>query len=170
HCSRCGSRHDRRHIEKFDFSACRENVLRLISKTYLVRPLLLAIAMLVVVCQRANAVEDTYFVTDHHHLHEAGNLGIANYSVLGAPKTGNQYLGSQIEVEYRLTKWWATEVQVNGQTTWNDSTIFTGYSWTNKFKLLPTNHWVNLALSIGWEDGNAADKCVAEIEGHGTED
>jgi len=73
--------------------------LRLISKTYLVRPVLLAIAMLVVVCQRANAVEDTYFVTDHHHLHEAGNLGIANYSVLGAPKTGNQYLGSQIEVE-----------------------------------------------------------------------
>ena len=144
--------------------------MRLIPKAFLVRPLLLAMAVLMVVSQRANAVEDTYFVTDHHHLHEAGNLGIANYSVLGSPKKGNQYLGSQIEIEYRLTKWWATEVQVNGQTTWNDSMIFTGYSWTNKFKLIPSNHWINSALVVSWENGSAADKCIAEIEGHGVED
>lgn len=134
------------------------------------RALLLAIAVLALPWQRSSAQEETYFVTDRHHLHEAGNLGISNYSVLGTPKKGNQYLGSQIEMEYRLTKWWATEVQVNGQTTWNDSTIFTGYSWTNKFKLFPTNHWINSALVVSWEDGNAADKCIAEIEGHGAED
>lgn len=126
--------------------------------------------MLALACQRSNALEDTYFVTDHHHLHEAGNLAISNYSVLGTPKSGNEYLGSQIELEYRITKWWATEVQVDGQTTWNDSTVFTGYSWTNKFKLFPSNHWINSALVLGWEDGNAADKCIAEIEGRGAED
>ena len=134
------------------------------------RPLVLAIAVLVLAWQSSNAQEGTYFVTDHHHLHEAGNLGISNYSVLGAPKKGNQYLGSQIEVEYRLTKWWATEVQVDGQTTWNDSTIFTGYSWTNKFKLFPSNHWISSALVVSWEDGSTADKCVAEIEGYGAEE
>jgi hypothetical protein len=122
------------------------------------------------VCQKANALEDPYFVTDHHHLHEAGNLAISNYSVLGTPKSGNDFLGSQMELEYRITKWWATEVQFDGQTTFNDSTIFTGYSWTNKFKLFPANHLLNAALVVGWEDGNAADKCIAEIEGHGAED
>ena len=140
------------------------------SLMHLVWPFLLATAVLATVCQRANAGEDTYFVTDHHHLHEAGNLGISNYSVLGAPKSGNEFLGSQMEFEYRITKWWATQVQFDGQTTWNDSTIFTGYSWTNKFKLFPENHLINAALVFSWEDGNAADKCISEIEGHGAED
>lgn len=133
-------------------------------------PLIFTIAVLVAVCPEANAFEDPYFVTDHHHLHEAGNLAIANYSVLGAPKNGNEFIGSQMELEYRITKWWATQVQFDGQTTWDDSTIFTGYSWTNKFKLFPDNHVVNAALVISWEDGNEADKCIAEIEGHGSED
>jgi hypothetical protein len=130
----------------------------------------LAMAVLLAACQRANAFEDTYFVTDHHHLPEAGTLGIANYSVVGAPKQGNGFVGSQMELEYRITNWWATQVQFDGQTTWNDSTIFTGYSWTNKFKLFPDNHWLNSALVVSWEDGNAADKCVAEIEGHAAEE
>jgi hypothetical protein len=131
---------------------------------------LLAIAVLLAASLRANALEDPYFVTDHHHLHEAGNLAISNYSVLGTPKSGNEFLGSQMELEYRITKWWATQVQFDGQTTWNDSTVFTGYSWTNKFKLFPANHLINAALVVGWEDGNAADKCFAEIEGHGAEE
>lgn len=130
----------------------------------------LALAVLLTACERANAFEDTYFVTDHHHLPEAGTLGIANYSVLGAPKVGNGFIGSQMELEYRVTNWWATQVQFNGQTTWNDSTIFTGYTWSNKFKLFPDNHWVDSALIVEWEDGNAADKCVAEIEGHAAEE
>jgi hypothetical protein len=130
----------------------------------------LAIALLLIWGQPARAQEDPYFATDHHHLPEAGDLSFADYSVFGMPKAGNDFLGSQIQIEYRIKKWWSTEVQISGQTTWNDSTVFTGYTWTNKFKLTPTNHWVNLALSIGWEDGNAADKCIAEMEGHGTKD
>ena len=129
----------------------------------------LAMVLLVAAWQTAIA-EDPYFVTDHHHLPEAGNLAISNYSVLGTPKSGNGFLGSQMEFEYRIAKWWATQVQFDGQTTWNDSTIFTGYSWTNKFKLYPSNRWLNSAFVISWEDGNAADKSLAEIEGHGTEE
>lgn len=130
----------------------------------------LAMAVLLAACQRANAFEDTYFVTDHHHLPEAGALGIANYSVFGVPKVGNQFIGSQMELEYRVTNWWATQVQFNGQSTWNDSAIFTGYTWSNKFKLFPDNHWVNSALIVEWEDANAADKCIAEIEGRAAEE
>jgi hypothetical protein len=144
--------------------------MRRASMLILLRRSLVAALLVLATCQTATALEDPYFVTDHHHLPDAGALGLANYSVLGAPKQGNGFLGSQMEFEYRMTKWWSTQVQLDGQTTWHDSTVFTGYSWTNKFKLAPTNHWVNLALSIGWEDANAADKCIAEIEGHGAED
>jgi hypothetical protein len=134
-------------------------------------PVWIIIVLLFVTASRTgSAQEDPYFVTDHHHLPEAGSLGLANYSVFGIPKSGNQFLGSELEFEYRMTKWWATQIELTGQKTWNDSTIFTGYSWVNKFKLVPTNHLINLALSIGWEDSNDANKTIAEIEGHGGEE
>jgi hypothetical protein len=126
---------------------------------------IMAIMLLFAARQKANSLEDTYFVTDHHHLPEAGTLGIANYSVLGAPRNGNGFLASQVELEYRITNWWGTQVQFDGQTTWSDSTLFTGFSWTNKFKLFPNNHLLNAALVVGLDKGNAADKSIAEIEG-----
>jgi hypothetical protein len=117
-------------------------------------------------CRTAQGQESPYFVTDHHHLPDPGALGLASYNVVGDPKAGDQFLGSILEFEYRPKKWWATEVQLEGQTTANESTIFTGYTWVNKFKLAPTNHWINPVITIGWEDSNAADKSVVEIEGH----
>ena len=126
--------------------------------------------LLIVVCQAARSQENPYFVTDHHHLEEAGTLGMAYYSVLGNPRQANSFLGSQMEFEYRLRKWWATEIQLKGQTTSNDSTIFTGYTWVNKFKLYRTNRFINPALTLEWEDASAADKSIAEIEGHGGEE
>jgi hypothetical protein len=131
---------------------------------------IIAALLLVAAWSTGRAQEDPYFVTDHHHLPEAGALGLANYSVVGIPKTGNQFLGSELEFEYRMSRWWATQLQLTGQKTWHDSTVFTGYSWVNKFKLVPTNHLINLALSIGWEDSNGANKSIAEIEGQGEED
>jgi len=108
------------------------------SMLVLLRWLLIAALLVLATCQTATTQEDPYFVTDHHHLPDAGALGLANYSVLGAPGQGNGFLGSQMEFEYRMTKWWSTQVQLDGQTTFHDSTVFTGYSWTNKFKLAPT--------------------------------
>ncbi len=121
---------------------------------------------LMAACQTATSQESPYFVTDHHHLPDRGALGVANYNVAGDPKFGNEFLGSMMEFEYRLEKWWSTEVQLEGQTTRNESTIFTGYTWVNKFKLVRQNHWINAVLTVGWEDSNAANKTVVEIEGH----
>ena len=114
--------------------------------------------------QIAVAQESPYFVTEHHHLPDPGALGIANYNVLGDPKIGNGFLGSVLELEYRPKKWWSMEVQLEGQTTLHDSTVFTGYTLLNKFKLAPKNSWINSVLSIGWEDTNAANKSIVEIE------
>lgn len=132
--------------------------------------LILLISLILMAGQRAGAQESPYFVTDHHHLPDAGALGLADYNVVGSPRIGNGFIGSTLEFEYRLEKWWATEVQLEGQSTLNDSTIFTSYTWVNKFKLVPKNRWINSVLSVGWEDGNAANKSIVEVEGHSGED
>lgn len=118
------------------------------------------------------AQEDPYFVTDHYHLPDTGALGIATYAVAGVPKGGNGFLGSEMEFEYRATKWWGTSIVLHGQSTLGESTLFTGYSWENKFKLAPAGtFFLNPVLVFKWEDLSGADKSVAEIEGHAsTED
>lgn len=126
--------------------------------------------LFLIACHTGFAQESPYFVTDHHHLPDHGALGLANYNVFGDPKIGNGFLGSVLEFEYRPLKWWSTEVQLEGQSTLNDSTVFTGYTWVNKFKLAPRNRWINSVLSIGWEDTNEANKSIVEIEGHADED
>lgn len=132
--------------------------------------LLLMPVLLVFAVPIAKTQETPYFVTDHHHLPEAGTLGMASYNVGGVPKAGNGFIGSILEFEYRPVKWWATEVQLEGQTTFGESTVFTGYTWVNKFKLAPKNRWINSVLTIGWEDSNAASKSIVEIEGHSARD
>jgi hypothetical protein len=128
----------------------------------------LAVALLIVIIVRPGAAQEApYFVTEHHHLPEAGALGLANYSVAGIPKQGHGFLGSEMEFEYRATKWWATTLELHGQSTLGESTIFTGYAWSNKFKLAPAGQFfVNPVLVVTWEDASAADRSVAEIEGH----
>jgi hypothetical protein len=128
----------------------------------------LAVALLIVIIVRPGAAQEApYFITEHHHLPEAGALGLANYSVAGIPKQGHGFLGSDMEFEYRAIKWWATTLELHGQSTLGESTIFTGYAWSNKFKLAPAGQFfVNPVLVVTWEDASAADKSVAEIEGH----
>jgi hypothetical protein len=121
------------------------------------------------IAQPLRAQEEPYFVVDNHHLQEAGTLEIANYSVAGDPAIGSRYLGSEFELEYRFQPRWASELDLQYQTTFGDSTIFTGYTWANRIRLLPRNHWVNPVLFLAWEDANGADKSIAEIEGRGTE-
>jgi hypothetical protein len=117
----------------------------------------------------SRAQEEPYFVADSHHLLEPGDLEFSNSYVSGIMKRGREFTGGEFQLEYRLRKWWVTEIGLDGQSTLHESTIFTGYSWVNRFRPFPGNHWVNPVLSVGWEDTNAADKTIAEIEGHGEE-
>ena len=38
--------------------------------------------------------------------------------------------------EYGATAWWTTGFYLDGQTTFNDSTLFTGFRWENRFRPL----------------------------------
>ena len=115
---------------------------------------------------RASAQEWPYLVTYSHELEEPGNLEIAFKNVQAAPANGNSFISSTMELEYGATAWWTTEVYLSGQHTQNDSTIFTGYRWENRFRPLLREHFINPVLYVEYEDINNADKTFLEITGH----
>ena len=112
------------------------------------------------------AAQANYFVTYSHHMEEPGNLEFANRSVLGSPHVGNTFVGSAFEFEYGVKAWWTTELYLDGQTTFHDSTLFTGFRWENRFRPLKHEHFINPVLYIEYENISGADKIMKEIEGH----
>ena len=114
----------------------------------------------------AKAQEPPYFVTYSHDLEEPDNLEIAMKNTAASPKNGNTFGSATLELEYGATAWWTTEVYLSGQTTANDSTVFTGYRWENRFRPLLREHFVNPVLYVEYENLNQADRSLLEITGH----
>jgi hypothetical protein len=115
------------------------------------------------------AQESPYIVTYDHYLEEPGSLEVEYFSTFGTQRGGNDFDAFWAEFEYGATAWWTTEVYLAGQTTFNDSTIFTGFRWENRFRLLQREHVVNPVLYIEYENTNGADKILKEVEGHDVE-
>lgn len=112
------------------------------------------------------AQERPYFVTYSHEMEEPGNLDIELFNAVGTPRNGgNTFLGSNIEFEYGATAWWTTEFYLDGQATANDSTIFTGFRWENRFRPILGEHWINPVIYAEFED-TSADKALREVVGH----
>ncbi len=114
----------------------------------------------------AHAQEPPYFVTYSEVLEEPGNLEIAQKGTTSAPKDSNGFYSATLELEYGAKAWWTTELYLQGQATANDSTVFNGFRWENRFRMLPTEHWINPVLYVEYEDVNGADKSVLEVTGH----
>lgn len=116
------------------------------------------------------AGEGPYFVTYTHQMEEPGNLEFAVDGVT-ASAGGNPFLAGASEFEYGVLGWWTTEFYLDGQTTANQSTLFTGFRWENRLRMLPKEHWINPVLYVEFEDINGADKTLLEVVGHdGRED
>ncbi len=111
------------------------------------------------------AQENPYFVTYDHHLEEPGALDISLSPVVGLPKAGNTFVGSLMEFEYGVKGWWTSEFYLDGQATQNDSTVFTGFRWENRFRPLLREHWVNPVLYVEFANLNGADKTLKEVVG-----
>ena len=114
---------------------------------------------------RAAAQETPYFVTYSHNLEQPGNLEIELNSVYGTQQGGNRFVAPWIELEYGATAWWTTELYLDTQTTFGDSTLFTGYRWENRFRPLMREHWINPVLYVEFENINGADKTMKEVVG-----
>ncbi len=112
------------------------------------------------------AQEKPYFVTYSTDLEEPGNLEIAFKGLSASPKDANAFLSQTLELEYGATAWWTTEVYLQGQSTNNDSTVFTGLRFENRFRPLPRQYWINPVLYIEYERVDGADKSLLEVMGH----
>ena len=142
------------------------NPLRTNCKPFAMRaapPLLPALLGAVLFQACACAGEGPFFVTYSHQMEEPGNLEIATKNITGKPGNGSRFLGSTLEFEYGAKGWWTTELYLDGQTTRNDSSLFTGYRWENRFRLLPREHWINPVLYVEFENINGADRSLLEV-------
>jgi len=115
----------------------------------------------------ALAQEGPYIVTYNHHMEEPGNLEIEYFSTVGTQQgEGNNFHAFWMEFEYGVRAWWTSELYLDAQTTVNDSTLFTGFRWENRFRPLRTEHFINPVIYIEFENISDADKILKEIEGH----
>ena len=118
------------------------------------------------IASRAQAEEPPYFVAYSHALEEPGNLELAFKGLAASPRDANGFVNSTLELEYGSTAWWTTELYLEGQRTQNESTVFTGFRLENRFRPLPTEHWINPVLYVEYENVNGANKSLLEIVGH----
>ncbi len=124
------------------------------------------IASVLLLASSSLAQEKPYFVTYSSDLEEPGNLEVSSKTVQASPQYGNPFVSETLEFEYGLKAWWTTEVYLSGQHTFNDSTVFGGWRWENRFQPLPTHHIINPILYVEYEDLNLAEKSILEVTGH----
>lgn len=115
------------------------------------------------------AQESPYIVTYDHYLEEPGNLEVEYFSTFGTQRGGHNFHSYWMEFEYGVKAWWTTEFYLEGQTTFGDSTVFTGFRWENRINPFQREHFVNPLLYIEYEQINDADKIIKEVEGHDVE-
>lgn len=113
----------------------------------------------------ATAGERPYFITYDQTMEEPGNLEIELNGLTSSPQGGNNFLSGVTEFEYGAKGWWTTEFYLSGQTTANENTLFTGYRWENRFRMLMHEHLVNPVLYVEYEHTNGADKSLLEVVG-----
>jgi hypothetical protein len=125
--------------------------------------------MLLVVPYGARCQENPYIVTYDHNLEEPGSLEIEYFSNFATQRGAPNYHAFWGEFEYGVTAWWTTEFYVDSQTTYGDSTVFTGIRWENRIRPLKNEHFINPVIYVEYEDVNGADKIMKEVEGHDVE-
>lgn len=113
--------------------------------------------------------ENPYIVAYDHNLEEPGSLEVEYFSTFGTQRGGSGFHAYWAELEYGATAWWTTELYLDDQTTFGESTVFTGYRWENRFRPLKNEHLINPVLYAEFEDINGADKILKEVEGHDVE-
>lgn len=135
--------------------------------TFVPRPRFWLFVLLLLCFNHPGQAQDKpYFVTYSHDLEEPGELEVETKTALGNPDAGHGYSATAFELEYGVRAWWTAELYLDGQTTADDSTLFTGYRIENRFRPLMRERWINPVLYVEWEDTNGADKTMLEVVGH----
>ena len=122
-----------------------------------------------VLSSSAVAQENPYIVAYDHYMEEPGSLEVEYFSTFGTQRSANDFHAYWLEFEYGATAWWTTEFYLDAQSTFHDSTLFTGFRWENRFRPLKHEHFINPVIYIEYEHISGADKILKEIEGHDRE-
>jgi len=132
------------------------------------KSILIVFLSLVLLQLSAGAQESPFFITYTHHMEEPGNLDVEVSTTHGIPRSGqNAYIAPDVELEYGVTARWTSELYLEGQSTLGDSSVFTGWRWENRYKVLGREHWINPVLYLEYENLNEASRIQKEIEGGG---
>ena len=83
----------------------------------------------------AYAQESPYIVTYDHYLEEPGSLEVEYFSNFATQRGGPDFHAYWMELEYGATAWWTTELYLDAQTTFGESTVITGFRLENRFRL-----------------------------------
>ena len=90
-------------------------------------------ALIILICtlfgSYSRAQESPYIVAYDHYLEEPGNLDVEYFSTFGTQRGSGDFHAFWMEFEYGATAWWTTEFYLDAQTTFHDSTLFTGFRW-----------------------------------------
>ncbi len=73
--------------------------------------------------------ENPYIVAYDHSLAEPGSSEVEYSSTFGTQRGGLDFHAYWAELEYGAAVWSTTELCLDGQTTFGESTVFTGYGW-----------------------------------------
>ena len=134
-----------------------------------VATLLLSSCLSLAVFSPLAAQENPYIVVYDHNLEEPGSLEVEYFSTFGTQRGGPGFHAFWAEFEYGATAWWTTEFYLDAQSTFGESTLFTGFRWENRVRPLKREHFINPVLYMEFENKNEADKILKEIEGHDVE-
>src|SRR5579863_7465171 len=116
--------------------------------------------------QDAHAPDNPYFVTYSHDMTEPGTLELETKTAAARPHGGSPYGALAEEMEYGVTPWWTAELYFDGQATDDQSALFTGCRFENRFRPLRREYVINPVLYIEYESISGADKSILEFVGH----
>ncbi len=115
----------------------------------------------------AAAQEKPYFVTYDHTMEDPGDLDIGIRNGIAVPRSAQStFTAPYLEFEYGATRFWTSEFTLEGQSTFGDSTIFTGWRLENRFRLLQKEHKINPVLYFEYESINEGSRVLKEVVGN----
>lgn len=114
----------------------------------------------------AGAQDRPYFITYNHQMEEPGSLEVSVRPLFATQRMGGDFFAGWTELEYGVRGFWTSELYLAAQSTRHDSTVFTGYRWENRFRLLMREHRINPVLYVEFESINGADKTLLGVVGH----
>ena len=115
---------------------------------------------------RCGAQDRPYFITYWQDLEEPGEAEIELKSAISGPDAGNGFGAGALEMEYGVRAWWTAELYLDGQSTAQDSTLFTGFRTESRFRPIMRELPVNPLLYVEYENISSADKTILEVVGH----